>query len=138
VSTYFDIRDLRYRTELSIGTSDIGLKKAESDIQSDIGINFFPISYIRHPNIYKSAQWLRGKALAREKKGLEFRASGCENIGYRNGLRCRYRNDSFQNNIFSSDIGIMYRCRCQMSDIADIKIYVDAHLCIYASRTALC
>jgi hypothetical protein len=25
-----------------------------------------------------------------------------------------------------------------MSDIADIKINVDAHLCIYASRTALC
>ncbi len=29
--------------------SDIGLKRAESDIISDIGINFFPIWNIRHP-----------------------------------------------------------------------------------------
>ncbi len=59
VGTYSDIRDQRYRTELDIGTSDILLKRAESDIISDIGINFYPISDIRHPKIYKSAQWLR-------------------------------------------------------------------------------
>ncbi len=34
------ITDQRYWTELDIGTSDIGLKRAESDIISDIGINF--------------------------------------------------------------------------------------------------
>jgi hypothetical protein len=59
VGTYSDIRDQRYRTELDIETSDIGLKRAESDITSDIGINFYPISDIRHPQIHKSAQWLR-------------------------------------------------------------------------------
>ncbi len=30
----------------NIGTSDIGLDRAESDILSDIGINFYPISNI--------------------------------------------------------------------------------------------
>jgi hypothetical protein len=41
LGTYFDIRDQRYQTELDI---DIGLKRAESDIILDIGINFYPIS----------------------------------------------------------------------------------------------
>ncbi len=44
VGTQSDIRDQRYRTEPDIGTSDIGLKSAESDIISDIGRNFSPIS----------------------------------------------------------------------------------------------
>jgi hypothetical protein len=44
VGTYSDIGDQRYWTELDIGTSDIGLKRAESDIISDFGINFYPIS----------------------------------------------------------------------------------------------
>jgi hypothetical protein len=38
VGTQSDIRDQRYQTEPDIGTSDIGLKSAESDIISDIGI----------------------------------------------------------------------------------------------------
>ncbi len=38
--------------------------------------------------------------------------------------RFRYRNDGFQSDIFSSDIGIT---EVDMSDIADIKIDVDAH-----------
>ncbi len=37
----------------------------------------------------------------------------------------RYRNDSFHFDIFSSDIGITV----SMSDIAVIKIDVDAHQC---------
>ncbi len=49
MGTQSDIRDQRYRTEPDIGTSDIGLKSAESDIISDIGINFCPISDIRYP-----------------------------------------------------------------------------------------
>ncbi len=50
VGTYSDIREQRYRTKLDIGTSDIGLKRAESDIIiADIGINVYPISNIRHP-----------------------------------------------------------------------------------------
>jgi hypothetical protein len=46
VGTQSDIRDQRYRAEPDIGTSDIGLKSAESNIISDIGINFclYPIS----------------------------------------------------------------------------------------------
>ncbi len=47
MGTFSDIRDQRYRTELDIGTSDIGLKRAESDIISDIKINFYPISEIQ-------------------------------------------------------------------------------------------
>jgi hypothetical protein len=46
VGTYPNIRDQRYQTEPDIGTSDIGLKRAESDIISDIGINFYLISNI--------------------------------------------------------------------------------------------
>ncbi len=68
MGTYSDIRDQRYQSELDIGTSDIGLKRAESDITgiSDIGINFSPISDIRHPILCSSEQWVIGKALACE------------------------------------------------------------------------
>jgi hypothetical protein len=52
VGTQSDIRDQRYRTEPDLGMSDIGLKCTESDIISDIEINFCPISDIRH-NICK-------------------------------------------------------------------------------------
>jgi hypothetical protein len=45
---FSDIRDHRYRTEPDIGSSDIGLKRAESDIISDIGVNFYHILNIRH------------------------------------------------------------------------------------------
>ncbi len=44
MGTQSDIRDQRYRTEPDIGTSDIRLNSTESDILSDIGINFCPIS----------------------------------------------------------------------------------------------
>jgi hypothetical protein len=40
------VHDQRYRSEPDIGTSDIGMKRAESDILSDIGINFYLISDI--------------------------------------------------------------------------------------------
>jgi hypothetical protein len=76
--TYSDIRDQRYRTELDIGTSDIGLKRVESDILSDIRINFYPICDIRHPNIHKLAQWLKNKAFSCENKGLGFESCGCD------------------------------------------------------------
>jgi hypothetical protein len=43
----------------------------------------------------------------------------------------RYRIDVFQSDIFVSDIGITdVDVGCRMSDIADIEIDVDAHLCI--------
>jgi hypothetical protein len=45
VGTYSDIRDQRYRTELDIGPSNIGLKREESDIISDIGTNCSDIPY---------------------------------------------------------------------------------------------
>jgi hypothetical protein len=78
VGTYSDIRDQRFRTELDIGTSDIGLKRAESNIISDIGINFYQISDICHPNIEISAQWLRGEAFACDNKDLGFKFSDWE------------------------------------------------------------
>ncbi len=43
------IRDARYRTEHDIGTTEIGLKSAESDILADIGLNFLVISDFQHP-----------------------------------------------------------------------------------------
>ncbi len=63
MGTYSDIRDQRYRNELDIETSDIGLKRAESDIISDIGINFYAISDIRHPKLNTREQWLKAKEL---------------------------------------------------------------------------
>jgi hypothetical protein len=87
VATFSDIRDQRYRNELDIGTSDIGLNRAESDIISNIGMNFHPKSDIRHPDVHKSAQWLRGKPLACDNNGLRFKISRSEkyflDIGYR-------------------------------------------------------
>jgi hypothetical protein len=98
VGTYSDIRDQRYQTELDIGTSDIGLKRAESDIILDIGINFYPISDIQYPNIHTLAQWLRSKAFAFENKCLGFKSCRFDkyflDIRYRNELRCRYWNPS--------------------------------------------
>ncbi len=77
-----------------------------------------------------------------ENKCLGFESCWCDkyylDIGYRNGLRCRYRN--------LSDIGMTVfsptyflpirnnRCRCRMSDIADIEVDVDAHLWWYGAR----
>ncbi len=107
--------DQWYRTELDIGTFVIGLKRAGFDIILDIGINFSPISNIRHPKIHKSKQWLRSKALVCENKGLGFESYKYDkysfDIGYWNGLRCRYRNSSdirmtVFSLTFSSDIGI--------------------------------
>ncbi len=54
VGTQSDILDQQHRTEPDIGMSDIGLKCVESDIISDIGINFFLISNIRQ-NICNSS-----------------------------------------------------------------------------------
>ncbi len=133
ISDWAWYRNFRYRTE-----------ESESDIISDIGINFYPISDIRHPNILMIAQWLRSKAITCENKGLGFEFYGCNiyflDIGYRNGLRCRYRNSSdIGMTVFSSTYSIFFRyrnnrCRCQMSDIADITIDVDANLWLLAKH----
>ncbi len=72
VGTQSDIRDQRYRTEPDIGMSDIGLKCAESDIISDIGINLCPISDI---NFFKSSQH-SGKTPDSCRKGYEFETNG--------------------------------------------------------------
>jgi hypothetical protein len=40
VCSWFHIRGERYRTEPDVGTYDIGLNKVESDIMSDIRLNF--------------------------------------------------------------------------------------------------
>ncbi len=108
MGTYSDIRYQRYQTELDIGTSDIGLKRAESDIISDIGRNFYPISDIRHPKIHKSAQWLRKQVswvgiLLMWWIFFGYRISEWTQMAISEPFR--YRNDSFQSDIFSSDIG---------------------------------
>ncbi len=53
VGTQSDIRDELYRTKPDNGTSDIRIK-TKSDIMSDIGLNFLPISDVRHPNLLSS------------------------------------------------------------------------------------
>jgi hypothetical protein len=63
VGTQSDIRDQRYRTEPDIGSSDIELKSAESDIISDIGIKFSPISDIQYLQILV-AQWYVARDLS--------------------------------------------------------------------------
>jgi hypothetical protein len=67
--------ELPILTELDIGTSDIKLKREDSNIISDIGIKYYPISHIRHTAMKRLAQWLRGKALACESKGLGIKSS---------------------------------------------------------------
>ncbi len=116
-------------------------ERAESDIISDIRIMFYPISDIRHLGLNMPSQQLSVIALAYHSKGRGFESVRWHNFF----LWCRisewtlmsisehfrYQNDVFQSDIFVSDIGIGNRCRCRMSDIADIEIDVDAHLCIY-------
>jgi hypothetical protein len=120
VGTYSTIWDQRYWTELDIRTSDFGLKRAQSDILPIYGINFiwYTISdnrlvinstvaegYCTH--LVTEWSWVRILQV-------------WTNIFFSEGqfsvwhifFRCR-------NN----------RCRCQRSDIADIMIDVDAHLC---------
>jgi hypothetical protein len=121
VGTHSDIRDQRYRTEPDIGTSDIGLKSSKSDIISDIGINFCPISNIQlHYGNPRSAvvsclvfvmKVVSSKPVRRMMCQLnllgstgkyflilDIGISDIDLVRYRNGSLCRYRN--------YSDIGI--------------------------------
>ncbi len=116
--------------------SDIGLKRAKTNIISDIGMNVYPISYIWHPLDYRTAQWLNANVLACEDKEHRFDPRGYVNklfdIGYQHELWCRCRNPSDVGMTVSvQHIFFRYQnnsCRCRMSDIANIKIDVDAHL----------
>jgi hypothetical protein len=47
-----DPPSIETETEPDIGTSDIGLKRAESDIMLDIGIKFYPITDNRRPLLH--------------------------------------------------------------------------------------
>ncbi len=124
MGTHSNIRDQRYRTEPDIGTSDIGLKSSKSDIISDIGINFCPISDIRYPTLLYgnpcsavvsclvlvmkvvSSKPVRKLICQLNLLGstgnyfsiLDIGISDIDLIRYRNGSLCRYRN--------YSDIGI--------------------------------
>ncbi len=114
---YSDIRDQRYQAELDIGTSDIGPKRVESDIMY-IGYRNNLLSHMgyRTFRFCRLVQWLRGKAPACEIKILEFESSGPDEVLFGNRISGRtlmsiselfwYRNDRFQSDIFSSDIGI--------------------------------
>ncbi len=105
ISDWAWYRNFRYRIE-----------RAESDIISDIGINFYPISYIRHLNAYCQTQKLSFIALAYCFKGrgfesvsriiffLQYRISEWALMSILEHFR--YRNGVFQSDIFLSDIGI--------------------------------
>ncbi len=59
-------------------------------------------------------------------------------VRYRNGIWCRYRNYSdIVMKGFSPTFFFQYRnkmCWCRMSDTADIKADVDAHLCLFSAE----
>ncbi len=113
ISDWAWYRNFRYRTE-------------ESGVRHYIGYRNKLLSDIRHPKIHKSAQWLRKQVSL-----VRILLMWLIFIGYRNGLGCRYhRNDSYQSDIFSSDIGITdVDIGCRISPI--IEVDVDAHLCYW-------
>ncbi len=104
ISDWAWYRNFRYRTE-----------RAESDILSDIGINFYLISDIRLLNAYRQIQQLSVIALAHHSKGRGFESASWNIffLPYRISewalmsipKHFRYRNDIFQSDIFVSDIG---------------------------------
>jgi hypothetical protein len=100
ISDWAWYRNFRYRTE-----------RAESDIISDIGIKFYPISDIRHP--YHSSSVLKpsltvtrvaGSNLQGEMFFFQCRISELTLMSISEHFR--YRNDVFQSDIFVFDIGI--------------------------------
>ncbi len=82
----YPISDQRHRTKPDIGISDIRLtERAKSDIISDIGIKFYPISNIWHPLLLKRgviAEWCSA--------WLRFRGREFESYWYlRNFWKCQ-------------------------------------------------
>ncbi len=118
-------RILWYRTE-----------ESESEIISDIGINFCPIFDIQNPTVHRLAQWLRGIALAHENKKLELDPKVQQNILILEiGMDSDVNIGTLQISGWQFSVWHIFfryqnnRCWCQMSDIANIQICVDAHLC---------
>ncbi len=115
-----------------MGTYNIGLNRAESHIISDIGISFY-LTYSRSVLLWFKDQHrslvVICSPLVCVKMVCGFDPSWYIkiyikiyfNIGYQNGLWCQsglfhYRNDSFQPNIFSSDIRITdVHVQCRIS-----------------------
>ncbi len=127
MGTYSNIRDQQYRTELVIRTSDIGLKRAESDIIWEIGINFYPISDFQTVSVQHGGWEVRCLPLKKRALGLnpanvyyifwilDIGMDSYVDIGalpileWQFSAHCiffRYWNGSLQSHIFSSDIGI--------------------------------
>ncbi len=88
-----------------------------------------------NPNILKLAQWLKSKPFLCERRALGSNPADVTNIFWISDTGM----DSDVNIGTFSDIGMTVlspkyflpknnRCRCRISDIADIKIDVDAHL----------
>jgi hypothetical protein len=76
LSPISDIRDQRYRTELDIGTSAIGLKRVR--VRNYIAYRNILLSDIRYSTNHRSAHWLRGSALASEENGCGIDPRGYE------------------------------------------------------------
>ncbi len=135
MGTYPNICDHRYRTELDIGTSDIGLKRAESDIISNIRINFYPISDIQTFINQHSGWEIRCSPLKTSVLGSNpadvLNIFWIADVGMDSDVNIGTLPISeWQFSVLH--IFVRYwknRCRCQMSDIANIKVNVDAHLC---------
>ncbi len=88
--------------------------------------------------IYRIAQWVRGKALACENKGLGFEAISRETIFFSiSDIGMDSDVDIGTLPISEGQLSVRHiflrywnnRCRFRMLDIADIKIDFDVHLC---------
>jgi hypothetical protein len=94
MGTKSDIGDERYHSESDTETFDIGLKVVESDIMSDIGVSFLPISNILNPNLLfycMSTFMLMKDEHEHEYELLDIRLSNIGSAQYRNRLQYRYR-----------------------------------------------
>ncbi len=136
MGTYSDIRDQRYRTELDIGTSDIGLKKVESDIISDIGIKFYPISYT-----HKSHSGWEVSRLPLKTSVLGSNPADVISIFWISDIRMYSDVDirtlpisEWQFSVWHSFFLYRNNICMSMSNIADIKVDVDAHVCWKAKK----
>ncbi len=126
ISDWAWYQNFRYRTE-----------RVESDIISDIGIKFYPISDILfYTNNHSSSVLLRSHT---KQRVLVSNLLGEKNFSSMSDIRMSSDVDIGTVPISEWHFSVRHiclryrnnrrRCRCRMSEIADIEIDVDAHLC---------
>jgi hypothetical protein len=87
----------------------------------DIGIKFYSISDIQHPNILKLEQWLRSKVFACVNKGLGFESCGCDEYFLDIGLYSNVDIETIPISEWQFSVRHIFfwyrnnRCRCRIS-----------------------